>query len=232
VLYMEGDRHSAYRLVRSVKNRFGSTDELGVFEMAAHGLVEVANPSLVFSGGGQGRVVGSAVVPVLEGSRPLLVEIQALSTPAGFGPPRRVANGFDVNRLLLITAVLSKRARIRLADQDVIVNVTGGLRISEPAADLGVALAIASCVRDRALSRGVVVFGELGLGGELRMVTQASRRLSEARRLGFDSCVLPRETQVEPSDMDGMRLLRASSLGNALSLALEREGAEPDAGES
>lgn len=232
VLYMEGDRHSAYRLVRSVKNRFGSTDELGVFEMVAHGLVEVANPSLVFSGGGQGRGVGSAVVPVLEGSRPLLVEIQALSTPAGFGPPRRVANGFDVNRLLLITAVLSKRARIRLSDQDVIVNVTGGLRISEPAADLGVALAIASCVRDRALTQGVVVFGELGLGGELRTVTQASRRLSEARRLGFGSCVLPRETKVEPSDMDGMRLLRASSLGNALSLALEREGAEPDAGES
>jgi len=232
VLYMEGDRHSTYRLVRSVKNRFGSTDELGVFEMAAHGLVEVPNPSLIFSGGAQGRVIGSAVVPVLEGSRPLLVEIQALSTPAGFGPPRRVANGFDLNRLLLITAVLSKRARIRLADQDVIVNITGGLRISEPAADLGVAIAIASSVRERALNRGVVVFGEIGLGGELRTVPQASRRLSEARRLGFEGCVLPRETKVESPDGDGMRVLRASSLGSALALALEREGAEPDSGES
>ncbi len=227
VLYMEGDRHSAYRLVRSVKNRFGSTDELGVFEMAAHGLAEVPNPSLVFAGGGQGRVIGSAVVPILEGSRPLLVEIQALTTPAGFGPPRRVANGFDVNRLLLIAAVLSKRARVRLADQDVIVNVTGGLRITEPAADLGVALAIASSVRDRPVARGVVVFGELGLGGELRAVPQTSRRLSEARKLGFGSCVLPREAKTEPGDVDGMRLLRASSLGNALSLALEQEGAEP-----
>jgi DNA repair protein RadA/Sms len=229
---MEGDRHSAYRLVRSVKNRFGSTDELGVFEMAAHGLVEVANPSLVFAGGGQGRVIGSAVVPILEGSRPLLVEIQALTTPAGFGPPRRVANGFDVNRLLLITAVLSKRARIRLADQDIIVNVTGGLKITEPAADLGVALAIASSVRDRPIARGVVVFGELGLGGELRTVPQTSRRISEAKKLGFEGCVLPREARVEPSDLDGVQLLRASSLGNALSLALEREGTEAGLGES
>jgi len=232
VLYMEGDRHSAYRLVRSVKNRFGSTDELGVFEMAAHGLAEVPNPSLLFAGGGQGRLIGSAVVPILEGSRPLLIEIQALTTPSGFGPPRRVANGFDVNRLLLISAVLSKRARIRLADQDVIVNVTGGLRITEPAADLGVALAIASSVRDRPIARGVVVFGELGLGGELRTVPQTARRLSEAKKLGFEGCVLPREAKLEPSDVNGMRLLRASSLGNALSLALEREEAQADLAES
>lgn len=224
VLYMEGERHSAYRLVRGVKNRFGSTDELGVFEMVATGLAEVENPSLVFTGG-KGHVIGSVIVPVLEGSRPLLVEIQALTTPAGYGPPRRVANGFDLNRLLLITAVLAKRARMKLSDQDVIVNVTGGLRIAEPAADLGVALAIVSSLRDRPLASGLVVFGELGLGGEVRNVSQPLRRLGEAGRLGFRGCILPSESMLNPSDGQGMELLKASGLGQAISLAFERDGA-------
>ncbi len=229
VLYMEGERHSAYRLVRSVKNRFGSTDELGVFEMVSNGLVEVDNPSSIFVGRNRGEVSGSAVVPVLEGSRPLLAEIQALSTPAGFGPPRRVANGFDVNRLLLITAVLTKRAMLKLSNQDVIVNVTGGLRISEPAADLGVALAIVSSMRDRALRRGLVVFGELGLGGELRAVSQPSRRLAEAARLGFESCLLPSDGKLPPSEISGIKPLYAASLGQALAFAFERESGETGA---
>ncbi len=223
VLYMEGERHSSYRLVRSVKNRFGSTDELGVFEMVAAGLEPVENPSLVFSGGENNRGIGSVVVPVLEGSRPLLVEIQALTSPAGFGPPRRVATGFDVNRLLLITAVLSKRARLKLSDQDVIVNVTGGLRITEPAADLGVALALVSSLRDRPLAAGLVVFGELGLGGEIRTVSQPARRLAEAERLGFDACVLPAGAKTT-GEGKGLRLLRASTLAQAITMAFARDG--------
>ncbi len=221
VLYMEGERHSAYRLVRSVKNRFGSTDELAVFEMMSDGLSEVTNPSSIFVGRDRGEVVGSVVVPVLEGSRPLLVEIQALSTPAGFGPPRRVANGFDVNRLLLITAVLTKRTRLKLSNQDIIVNVTGGLRISEPAADVAVALAIVSSMRDHALRRGLVVFGELGLGGELRAVSQPARRLAEAARLGFKNCVLPSESKLPAEEVEGIRPLYAESLSEALAIAFE-----------
>ena len=224
VLYMEGERHSAYRLVRSAKNRFGSTDELGVFEMLSSGLAEVDNPSSIFVGRNGGEASGSAVVPVLEGSRPLLAEIQALSTTAGFGPPRRVANGFDLSRLLLIAAVLTKRMRLKLSNQDVIVNVTGGLRISEPAADLGVALAIVSSIRDRALRRRLVVFGELGLGGELRAVSQPARRLAEAARLGFESCLLPSDAKLPPSEVSGMKPLYVTSLSQALAFAFEHEG--------
>ena len=221
VLYMEGERHSAYRLVRGVKNRFGSTDELGVFEMVASGLVEVENPSTVFIGRDHGDVIGSVIVPVLEGTRPLLVEIQALSTPAGYGPPRRVGNGFDVNRLLLITAVLSRRAHIKLSDQDIIVNVTGGFRINEPAADLGVALAIVSSVRDRPLLHRLVAFGELGLGGEVRGVSQPSRRLGEAARLGFGNCILPLDSRMPDGAADGIRLLEVESLGHATNIAFD-----------
>lgn len=221
VLYMEGERHSAYRLVRGVKNRFGSTDELGVFEMVSSGLLEVENPSTVFIGRDQADLIGSVIVPVLEGSRPLLVEIQALSTPAGYGPPRRVGNGFDVNRLLLITAVLSRRARIKLSDQDIIVNVTGGFRITEPAADLGVALAIVSSVRDQPLRHRLVAFGELGLGGEVRVVSQPARRLGEAARLGFENCILPRESRLPDGAASGIHLLPVDSLGRAASLAFD-----------
>ncbi|MFC2008634.1 DNA repair protein RadA [Chloroflexota bacterium] len=221
VLYMEGERHSAYRLVRSAKNRFGSTDELGVFEMMSTGLVEVENPSSVFSGGDKGAVVGSVVVPVLEGSRPLLVEVQALATPAGFGPPRRVANGFDVNRLLLITAVLTKRTRLKLSNQDLVINVTGGLRLSEPAADLGVALAVVSSVRDRPLRSGLVTFGELGLGGELRTVSQPVRRVAEAARLGFETCIVPADNRADWSGSGDLKVVEASTLSKALSLAFE-----------
>ena len=221
VLYMEGERHSAYRLVRSVKNRFGSTDELGVFEMMSSGLVEVENPSSVFSGGDKGAVVGSVVVPVLEGSRPLLVEVQALATPTGFGPPRRVANGFDVNRLLLITAVLTKRTRLKLSNQDLVINVTGGLRLSEPAADLGVALAVVSSVRDKPLRSGLVTFGELGLGGELRSVSQPVRRAAEAARLGFEACIVPADHRVEWSVPADLKVIQANNLSKALSLAFE-----------
>jgi DNA repair protein RadA/Sms len=192
VLYLEGEPFSAYRVLRGVKNRFGSTNEVGVFEMKEEGLVEVANPSLAFLSQRQVEAIGSTVVPTLEGTRPLLVEIQALTTPTAFGLPRRTANGVDFNRLLLIAAVLTKRVGLRLGGQDIIVNVTGGLRIAEPAADLGIALAVASSFRDTSVDSQLVVVGEVGLSGELRTVPQLERRVAEAARMGFERCLVPK----------------------------------------
>ncbi len=192
VLYLEGEPFSAYRVLRGVKNRFGSTNEVGVFEMKEQGLVEVDNPSLAFLSQRQTEAIGSTVVSTLEGTRPLLVEIQALTTPTAFGLPRRTANGVDFNRLILIAAVLTKRVGLRLGNQDIIVNVTGGLRIAEPAADLGIALAIASSFRDTSVDPQLVVVGELGLSGELRTVPQLERRVAEAARMGFERCLVPK----------------------------------------
>ncbi len=183
VLYLEGEAFSNYRILRSVKNRFGSTNEVGIFEMCHNGMKEVNNPSEVFLSQYNDASIGSVVVPPLEGSRPLLVEIQALTTPTTFSSPRRIANGIDFNRLLLISAVLSKRAGLKLYNQDIIVNVTGGLKISEPAIDLGVALAIASSFYNRKLLPNLVVLGEIGLSGELRAVPQVERRIAEVARL-------------------------------------------------
>jgi DNA repair protein RadA/Sms len=191
VLYFEGTPYSSYRLLRCVKNRFGSTNEVGVFEMAEKGLIQVDNPSQIFLVEHEENI-GSAIVPVLEGNRPLLVEIQSLSTTSYFGMPRRVANGVDFNRLLLIIAVLSKRAGLRLGNQDILVNVAGGLKIEEPAADLSIALSIASSFYDSGVKPGLVAVGELGLGGEIRSVTQLDRRINEVARLGFKSCLVPR----------------------------------------
>jgi DNA repair protein RadA/Sms len=192
VLYLEGEPFSAYRLLRCVKNRFGSTNEVGVFEMKEAGMVEVANPSLAFLSQRGVETVGSAVVPVIEGSRPLLVEIQALTTLNNFGQPRRTANGVDFNRLLMVAAVLTKRVGLKLGNQDILVNVTGGLRVGEPAADLGMALAIASSYRDAEVAPRTAAIGEVGLSGELRAVNQMDRRMSEAARLGFKRCIIPK----------------------------------------
>ena len=192
VLYLEGEPFSAYRLLRCVKNRFGSTNEVGVFEMKEEGMVEVANPSLAFLSQRGTETVGSAVVPVIEGSRPLLVEIQALTTLNSFGQPRRTANGVDFNRLLLVTAVLSRRVGLKLGNQDIIVNVTGGLKVGEPAADLGMALAIASSYRDAEVAPHTAAIGEVGLSGELRPAAQMDRRLAEVARLGFKRCIVPK----------------------------------------
>ena len=224
VLYFEGEPFSTYRVLRGVKNRFGSTNEVGIFEMTNNGLIEVANPSQVFLSQYSDEIIGSVVVPTLEGSRPFLVEIQALTTPNNFGPPRRIANGVDFNRLLLITAVLAKRAGLKLFNQDVIVNVTGGLKISEPAVDLGIASAIASSFYDSKLSSGLVVFGEVGLNGELRAVSQAERRISEAARLGFRSCLLPRLSPAIAGEVNQLpaladiQLIEANSVVEALHL--------------
>ncbi len=226
VLYFEGERFSSYRLLRSVKNRFGSTNEVGIFEMGDRGLTEVDNPSQVFLNAYKEGTVGSVVVSTLEGSRPLLVEIQALSTPNSFTPPRRIANGVDFNRLLLIIAVLTKRAGLKLYSQDVIVNVTGGLRLNEPAADLGIALAIASSFHDSRPTPSLAALGEVGLNGELRGTSQLERRIAEAARLGFRSCLIPRRASGttgesrEPLHSAGIRLIEAGSVTEALTLGL------------
>ena len=219
VLYLEGEPFSAYRLLRSVKNRYGSTNEVGVFEMKEQGMIEVENPSKAFLSQRGLEAIGSAVVPTIEGSRPLLVEIQALTTPTSFGQPRRTANGVDFNRLLLVTAVLTKRVGLRLANQDIMVNVTGGLRVGEPAADLGMALAIASSAWDREVAPQTAAVGEVGLSGELRAASQLERRLTEAVRLGFKRCIVPGVgDKVKPPQ--GMEIVAAGSLREAINLGL------------
>jgi len=220
VLYLEGEPFSAYRLLRCVKNRFGSTNEVGVFEMKGQGLIEVDNPSRAFLSQRWGEAIGSAVVPTLEGSRPLVVEIQALTTPTSFGLPRRTANGVDFNRLLLITAVLTKRVGLRLGNQDIIVNVTGGLKIGEPAADLGIALSIASSFRDVGVDPSLVAVGEVGLSGELRAASQLERRVTEAARLGFKRCLVPKVgARVSPAPKD-IELIPVSTLREAIGVGL------------
>ncbi len=224
VLYLEGESFSPYRVLRSVKNRFGSTNEVGVFEMGSQGLVEVENPSQAFLSQRLDGAIGSVVVPTLEGSRPLLVEIQALTTPANFGPPRRVANGVDFSRLLLITAVLTRRAGLNLSQQDIMVNVTGGLKISEPAADLGIALAIASSFKDTNIKERTAVLGEIGLSGEIRPVPQLDRRLTEVERLGFSRCLIPEIVRKSVPNFPNMELIKVATVTQALRLGLNWKG--------
>ncbi|MFC2018283.1 DNA repair protein RadA [Chloroflexota bacterium] len=221
VLYLEGETHSTYRLLRGVKNRFGSTNEVGIFEMKEQGLVEVANPSQVFLSQHQQGAMGATVTPALEGTRPLLVEIQALTTNTSFGLPRRTANGVDFNRLLLITAVLTKRARLQLGNQDIIVNAVGGLKVSEPAADLAIALTIASTYSDREIDTGLVVMGEIGLSGEIRAVPQAERRLAEAARQGFTRCLIPGDSLKNIAVPKGIETVAVNSVQEALHLGLK-----------
>lgn len=218
VLYMEGDRFQQYRLLRGVKNRFGSTNEVGVFEMTQQGMREVTNPSEVFIAERSAGTPGSTVAVTLEGTRPLLVEVQALTSHTGNAQPRRTANGFDVNRLLLLVAVLSKRVGIPLFNQDIYVNIVGGLRISEPAADLAVALAIASSFRNLRTDPDLVLIGEIGLSGELRSVSQLERRLSEAAKLGFQRAVTPATTQAGPES--GLTVVAQRSLAGVVDYML------------
>jgi DNA repair protein RadA/Sms len=223
VLYLEGDRFHAYRLLRSVKNRFGSTNEVGVFEMASQGLIEVANPSEAFLAERLPTAAGSAIAVTMEGTRPLLVEIQALASTTSFGLPRRTANGIDFNRLLLLVAVLSRRVGLRLSDQDVFVNVVGGLRVNEPAADLAVAVAIASSFRDVPVAADLAVVGEIGLSGELRTVSQLSRRLREAANLGFRRCLLPKGARQGKDIPSEIEAIGVRSVAEALEVALLKQ---------
>jgi DNA repair protein RadA/Sms len=194
VLYFEGDRFSVYRILRAVKNRFGSTNEIGVFEMAPEGLQEVTNPSEIFLSERPKDVSGSVVTCVLEGSRPLLVEIQSLVTKSGFGYARRRAQGFDYNRLSLLVAVLEKRIGLNLEMEDIFVNVAGGIKIEDPAADLAVTMSIASAFREQAIMPQTVILGEVGLAGEIRSISQVLLRINEAGRLGFKHCVVPKNS--------------------------------------
>ena len=220
VLQLEGDRYQAYRLLRAVKNRFGATSEVGVFEMGGNGLVEVSNPSEAFLAERMVNAPGSAIAVTMEGTRPLLVEIQGLTSVTTFGNPRRTPNGVDLYRLLLITAVLGKRAGVRLADQDVFVNIVGGLRVSEPAADLAIAAAITSSVTDRAAIADCALIGEIGLSGELRAVNHMEQRLREAKQLGFRTVIMPRTIRKADEPPTGLEIVQARSLREALEAAL------------
>jgi DNA repair protein RadA/Sms len=220
VLYLEGERFHAYRLLRSVKNRYGATNEIGIFEMGDVGLSQVLNPSEIFLAERLPNASGSSIAITLEGTRPLLVEIQALASTTSFGNPRRTANGVDMNRLLLIIAVLTKRVGLRLADQDIFVNVVGGLQIREPASDLAVATALASNFRNRPVFADLAIVGEVGLSGELRAVGHIETRLKEAAKLGFKRCLLPASSQLKQMGEPPLELLKVRSLGEALELAL------------
>ena len=220
VLYLEGDRHHQYRILRAVKNRFGSTDEVGVFEMADVGLREVRNPSEAFLEERDGSASGSTVAVTVEGTRPILVEVQALTTSTAFGMPRRSATGFETNRLQLLVAVLQKRVGLGLGAQDIYANVVGGLRITEPAADLPLALAVASSFRDRRVEPRTVAVGEIGLSGELRSVGQLERRLLEAKRLGFERAIIPASTPRQDGTKTDLAVTRVASVGDAIEAAL------------
>jgi DNA repair protein RadA/Sms len=220
VLYLEGDRFQTYRLLRTVKNRYGATSEVGVFEMRERGLIEVRNPSEAFLAERMINAPGSSIAVTMEGTRPLLVEIQGLTSPTSFGNPRRTPNGIDYNRLLLIVAVLSRRVNIRLSEQDVFVNVIGGLKINEPAADLAVAAAIASSVRDIPLRADTVLIGEIGLSGELRMVGQMAARLYEASKLGFKTAIVPKRLRKGEPWPEGIKIIEVRSLREGLKQAL------------
>ncbi|MCF8566038.1 DNA repair protein RadA [Alicyclobacillus tolerans] len=220
VLYFEGERHHTYRVLRAVKNRFGSTNEIAIFEMKEEGLAEVKNPSEMFLSERSQMTPGSAVVAALEGSRPLLLEVQALVAPTSFGTPRRMATGADYNRVSLIMAVLEKRLGLKLQSSDAYVNLAGGVRVEEPAIDLGVALAIASSFRDRPLRAGDVYIGEVGLTGEVRSVAKLEQRVREADKLGFTRCLVPAHSLRGWKPPGQIEVVGISTLTNAMELAL------------
>jgi DNA repair protein RadA/Sms len=190
VLYFEGDRHQAFRILRAVKNRFGPTNEIGVFEMGPRGLTEVSNPSKIFLAQRGERIAGSVVVGALEGTRPLLVELQALVSRSNYSMPQRVVTGVEYQRLVMLLAVLEKKHSMRLGTQDVFVNAAGGIRVEEPAADLGIVTAIVSSYRDRPADPQAVIIGEVGLGGEVRAISHPEKRIKEAQKLGFQRCII------------------------------------------
>lgn len=218
VLYFEGDRQMSFRILRAVKNRFGSTNEIGVFDMRDVGLVEVANPSQLLLEGRPENISGSAIVCAMEGSRGVLAEIQALVTPTGFGNPRRMSAGIDLNRVFLLIAVLEKRARMNLSNSDVYINVAGGLRIDETAVDLGICAAIAASMSDSVIPPDMLFIGEVGLGGELRAVAQVEKRLIEAANLGFRTAIVPKQCLRGITPPKDIKVFGVRTIGEAISM--------------
>ena len=218
VLYFEGDRHASYRILRAVKNRFGSTNEIGVFEMRQDGLAEVENPSEYMLSGKPENASGSVVACSMEGTRPILIEIQALVCRSNFGMPRRTAAGTDYNRVNLLMAVLEKRQGMALSNCDAYINIAGGIRMNEPAIDLGIVLAIASSFRNRPIDEKTIVFGEVGLSGEVRAVSMPEQRVAEAKKLGFETCILPEVSLKMIKGMEGIKLIGVKYIGDAVGI--------------
>ena len=216
VLYFEGDRHASYRILRAVKNRFGSTNEIGVFEMRQNGLVEVENPSEYMLSGKPENASGSVVACSMEGTRPILLEIQALVARTNFGMPRRTAAGTDYNRVNLLMAVLEKRLGMNLGNCDAYVNIAGGIKMNEPAIDLGIVLALISSYKDKPIDEKTICFGEVGLSGEVRAVNMAEQRVQEAKKLGFEVCILPEVCRKSMTEVKGIRLVGVSNLLDAM----------------
>ena len=216
VLYFEGDRHASYRILRGVKNRFGSTNEIGVFEMQKSGLVEVENPSEFMLSGKPEHASGSVVACAMEGTRPMLMEIQALVCRSNFGMPRRTAAGLDYNRVNLLMAVLEKRLGFPLSNYDAYVNIAGGIRLSEPAADLGIVMAVASSYKNKPVSEDTIVFGEVGLSGEIRAVTMPDLRVAEAKKLGFKTCIIPEVSLKAVGTVPGMEVIGVKSVNQTI----------------
>jgi len=222
VLYFEGEKHNVYRILRAVKNRFGSTNEIGIFEMSNRGLLEVQNPSNLFLSNRPKEAPGSVVIAAMEGSRPVLIEIQALVSQSSFGNPRRMANGVDYNRVIMLMAVLEKRVGMMISDQDGYVNVVGGMSMDEPAADLAIITAIASSFRNKSVDPGTMIFGEVGLTGEIRSVSHAQNRLIESSKLGFKACVLPKGNLDGLEIPEGLKVYGIESVEEAFSILFGR----------
>jgi len=218
VLYFEGERYSSYRVLRATKNRFGSTNEIGVFEMTSGGLAEILNPSEIFLSERPLDSAGSVVVPILEGTRPFLVEIQGLVSRSAFGMVRQKAQGFDANRLALLVAVLEKRLGLNIGDKDIFLNVVGGVRVADPSADLGVCLAVASALLDKPVPHDVVILGEVGLSAEVRSVSQIAVRINEAEKLGFTRCIMPKNNLRGKADLKSknIKLVPVATVREAL----------------
>ncbi|MCF6159253.1 MAG: DNA repair protein RadA [wastewater metagenome] len=218
VLYFEGEKFQCYRILRAIKNRFGSTDEIGIFEMGRNGLQQVDNPSQIFISQGRGINTGSTIIPCVEGTRALLVEIQALVTKANFGMPERKVSGVDYNRVSMILAILEKRIGLKLGGQDIFVNIVGGVQIGEPAADLGIAMTIASSFMEKIIPPDTVVIGEVGLGGEVRSINQIEIRLKEAQRLGFKKAIIPKDSIKSTGREFGIEVVEISYLSEAIEI--------------
>jgi DNA repair protein RadA/Sms len=218
VLYFEGETHYSFRILRAVKNRFGSTNEIGVFEMKDSGLVEVVSPSEFFLSGRSQPAPGSVVMPSIEGSRPILIELQALVVSTNFGIPRRTAEGVDPNRVSLLVAVMEKRLGFHLFNHDIFLNIVGGMRVDEPGADLAVISSIASSLKNQLIDPETAVFGEVGLGGEVRGVSQSEVRVNESARLGFKRCLLPRQNMEKIKSRQGIELIGVRAIHEAMNI--------------